>query len=220
MESTSFPEFRSIHHSSILRKTHSQPQSEKAAMDTPPGDPGFRLSDPQKYTHCKSMSSPLPRVMAGNPSYKGKKNAIALMLSTTLQPVMAAEVTAIHNTTSAGTTKASPKNAACSSSPNPKRNFLEGVKNTLRPKKSLDSNITSSSSSSSCSHSIVRQLPAQKDGSIVQAEVETQAKNKNADTYAMIMVASSDCISNSRQNSLVEKTALLPDSGTPQDKTS
>ena len=157
------------------------------------------------------MPCPLLRVADGNPSYKGKKNAIALMLSTTLQPVMAAEAAATITTMSGG--KSISKTTPIPS-PKPKRNFFEGVRNTLRPRKSLDSNNTGSSSSgsNSCSPSITQQLPAQNDGNTVQTEVQTETKNKNADSYAMIVVASSDLP--------VEDASVWPDNSMPQEKRS
>ncbi|KAK2148868.1 hypothetical protein LSH36_478g02010 [Paralvinella palmiformis] len=199
----SSPELGSTHRSSLLRKTHSHPQSDKMAMVSPPCDPGFRLSDPQKYTRCKSVPTPLPKVDV-DPSNKTKKNAIALMLSSALLPTKVGELPP------GGNPKTSQKNTT-SSSPKPKRNFLEGVKNTLRPRKSPDNSSTSSS------HGIIRASPAPKDSDLVQIAAETEL-TKNADTYAMIL-SSGDRAGNSGLNSLLEMASVQPDD-TPTDDTS
>jgi len=173
------------------------------AMVSPPCDPGFRLSDPQKYTRCKSVPTPLPKVDV-DPSNKTKKNAIALMLSSALLPTKVGELPP------GGNPKTSQKNTT-SSSPKPKRNFLEGVKNTLRPRKSPDNSSTSSS------HGIIRASPAPKDSDLVQIAAETEL-TKNADTYAMIL-SSGDRAGNSGLNSLLEMASVQPDD-TPTDDTS
>ena len=112
----------------MLRKTHSQPQPAKTSTLPQPksstSDKKSSQKQDAKHSRAKSVPSPVHTADAKKAHDSGKEPASP----TGKDP--------------------SDKKAGSSSggSPKPKRNFLEGFKNTLRPKKSLGSGDSNSKS--------------------------------------------------------------------------
>lgn len=119
----------------MLRKTHSQPQSTKAAVTllllTPSGESRLDTDEPQKHSRCQSVPSPLHGSLSEPLSVKGRKSTLPSVL--TSEPIgspVAITTTPVYGDQDVSAQSPEP----ASTSPKPKRNFLEGVKHSLRPK--------------------------------------------------------------------------------------
>lgn len=120
----SAPEFSSLQRNAMLRKTHSQPQPAKTStLPQPKSSSDKKSSQKQKKQEKHSRAKSVPSPVHSADASKDKDNS----------------------SKDAGSPTGDSDKKGAGGSPKPKRNFLEGFKNTLRPKKSVSGDSNSKS---------------------------------------------------------------------------